>query len=92
MQPKRQQITGRGNPPRSLKAELGTTYRDETSGRRWVMADHGWELPVSLQIDALISHKGRWNAAARAEGLSLEQWVTRTLNEAAAKYPITAKR
>ena len=85
MQPKRQQNTGRGDPPPDLTASIGEYYRDETSGRRWIMTPAGWRLPTSLQIDVLGDDKQRWIKAARREGLSLEHWVIKTLNLAATK-------
>lgn len=90
MQAKRKQITGDG-PPGKLQAPLGERYRDQTSGRRWIMGPNGWEMAVTLQADVISSDKGHWINAAREEQMPLDQWVSKTLNEAAAKYPLPTK-
>jgi predicted HicB family RNase H-like nuclease len=52
------------------------------------MTAHGWELLDLLKVMVVNADKGHWINAARQSGCGLEQWVNKTLNEAAAKYPL----
>lgn len=88
MDPKPKQMTGHGPPRRTLKAPIGEKYLDETSGRRWFMTSHGWELPSSLNFDVLTSDKSRWVRAANQDGQRLEDWVVKKLNDAVRNPPM----
>lgn len=83
MQPKRKQITGRGDPPRTLKAAVGQKYRDVENNRAWWMTAHGWERAGMVTVEPRPEQKGAWVVAARQSGLDLEHWVFRTLDNEA---------
>lgn len=76
-------LTGQGRPPRDLKAALGQKYRDEFSGKTWVMTAHGWEMASFLHIDVLVRQKSNWVAAAKSAGKNLEDWVIGNLDACA---------
>jgi hypothetical protein len=83
MQPKRRQNI---QPP-TVPGVVGDHHVD-ADHRRWRMTAHGWELLDLLKVMVVNADKGHWINAARQSGCGLEQWVNKTLNEAAAKYPL----
>jgi len=75
------QIIGDG-PPR-IAGDIGQKYRDRCGRQAWIMTRSGWQKLTDLHVEPLPAEKERWNKAARASGLNLEEWVCRSLNRAA---------
>lgn len=77
------QLSGDGPPGDDIRSDIGQKYRDRITQKAWVMTRDGWRKLTALHVEPLPSEKERWNKAARAAGLNLEEWVCRSLNRAA---------
>lgn len=82
---KLKQLTGRGRPGREVKAALGQKYRDQDSGKIWIMGPNGWELATTFAVDVLVARKSDWVKAANQQRMTLEEWATDTLDREASR-------
>lgn len=82
MNPKQRLIVGDGPPPEEMSAKVGERYRDRDSGRIYELTTKGWVKLAHVGIDVLLDSKRRWVQTAQDASLSLEDWITRTLDGA----------